>query len=243
MFEAPGGGVYDALLFDMDGVIADTEHSVTEFWQRIAAEHQVHLVADDFLTHVYGRPADRTLDALFPALSSVERDAVHEMMREYEERDTYQQVPGAVPFLQRLTALGVPTALVTSGEPHKVNAVSDQLGLADLFSAWVTARDIRVGKPDPQCYLAAAQSLGVAPDRCIVFEDAVSGVQAGVAAGMLCVGVAKPGREQTLLDTGAACTIPNFETVEFCSTSLTEEVLHVALTADVVLAVRPHQRP
>lgn len=114
--------------------MADTERSVTTFWQQIAAEYQVHLTADGFFTQVYRRPADRTLDALFPALGPDQRNTIHEAMHEHEVRDTYQQVPGAVTFLNRLKTCGVPTALMTSREPYKVSAISRQLGLADLYS-------------------------------------------------------------------------------------------------------------
>jgi beta-phosphoglucomutase-like phosphatase (HAD superfamily) len=100
---------------------------------------------------------------------------------------------------------------VTSGEPWKVEAMSGQLGLAGSFGVVVTAADIRRGKPDPECYALAADRLGVPPNRCVVFEDSVSGVQAAVAAGALCVGVQPSWRlAQRLVECGAWHVIPDF---------------------------------
>lgn len=203
----------EAVLFDMDGVIVDTEQSVTAFWQRIADLHGVTLTTEDLQRHVYGRPADRTLDALFPDLAAAERQTVHATMHEHETRDTYHALPGVVNFLDALQREAIPTALVTSGEPWKVEAVMSQLGVAGLFAVQVTASDIREGKPHPGCYLLAANKLGTAPELCLVFEDAVSGVEAAVAAGTMCIGIASAECQRALLEVGARYTIPDFSRV------------------------------
>lgn len=201
---------YCAALFDMDGVVVDTEQSVTAFWQQLAARHGVTLSQDNFARHVYGRPAESTLDALFSQLSDDERQGVHAAMREYESRDTYRALPGVVPFLRRLRHGGIPMALVTSGGPWKVDAVLEQLGLVDLFMGRVTASDITEGKLHPQCYLLGAEILGVPAVECLVFEDAVSGVEAAVAAGATCIGIAARERAAQLIAAGARYVISDF---------------------------------
>jgi HAD superfamily hydrolase (TIGR01509 family) len=199
-----------AVLFDMDGVIVDSEQAVTDFWQRLAAAHNIHLSERDLAVHVYGRPVGDTFEALFPHLSAEERERATADMQSAEMSDHYVALPGAVEFVRTLHRRNIPTALVTSGEPWKVAVVTQQLGIEGCFGTVVTASDIPVGKPDPQCYLLAAERLGQPIAECIVFEDAVSGVQAAVAAGALCVGVTRVGREATLLAAGAWRVIPNF---------------------------------
>jgi HAD superfamily hydrolase (TIGR01509 family) len=194
---------YRAVLFDMDGVIIDTHQAITAFWLDLAGVHGVNLTGADFTQHVYGCPAEHTLDRLFPHLDAGERQAVLADMEEYETNQVYIAMDGAAALLRALKQHDIPTVLVTSGAWFKVNAVMGQLGIDGLFSAYVTADDIRHGKPHPECYLLAAQSLQQPPERCIVFEDAVTGVQAAVASGALCVGIRPPGGESALLEAGA----------------------------------------
>lgn len=204
---------YTAILFDLDGVVIDTQQEVTEFWLKLAAERQVELSPADFQQHIYGCPVDHTLDFLFAPLPEQDRQAVHATLREYEIAMTYRAMPGVVALLQELRQQNVPTALVTSAVAWKVDTVSAQLGLADLFTTRVLASDIRNGKPHPEGYLLAAERLGQPPGQCIVFEDSVSGVTAAVAAGTLCVGVRPADIAPPLLAAGACCSVPDFSQV------------------------------
>jgi HAD superfamily hydrolase (TIGR01509 family) len=201
---------YEAILFDMDGVIVDTYQSVTEFWQNIAEAYQVHLTQADFNQHVYGCPATHTLDFLFPHLSATECQSVLTKMANYEINLTYTGVKGAIVFLRTLKQQGIPTALVTSGEQWKVNEVINQLGIDGMFTAQVTASDIQRGKPHPECYLLAAQYLQKPPEQCVVFEDSISGVKAAVASGALCIGIGSSSMASPLLQAGACCVVPDF---------------------------------
>ncbi len=202
-----------AVLFDMDGVITDTEQSVVDFWLQLAAEKAVTLSAADFEAHVFGVPANHTLQALFPPLDATELAVLHERMEAYELGLQYVEVPGAGDFLRTLKAWGVPTALVTSGQDWKADAVCDQLGLVGLFTTRVTATHIRRGKPAPDCYLAAARQLGLAPEACLVFEDALTGAQAALTAGMVCVGVQKPERAAGLYALGVSAVVPDLRSL------------------------------
>lgn len=205
---------YQAILFDMDGVIIDTHDSVTAFWYIIAAEWHMTLTQADFEQHIYGCPAEHTFSVLFPQIIGPAKAAIFERMREYELTLSYTAVPGVKPFLQTLKRQGILTALVTSGDRWKVQVVSDQLGLAGLFSAYVTINDVSRGKPHPDAYLLGAKRLDQPPQRCLVFEDAVSGVAAAVAAGATCIGVQSSERlAAALCQAGARHTIPDFRAV------------------------------
>jgi sugar-phosphatase len=201
---------YEAILFDMDGVIVDTYQSVTEFWQNIAKAYQVHPTQADFNQHVYGCPATHTLDFLFPHLNAGERQSILAKMANYETNLTYTGVKGVVAFLRSLKKHGIPTALVTSGDQWKVNEVINQLGINGMFTAQVTIGDIQRGKPHPECYLLAAQYLQKPPEQCIVFEDSISGVKAAVASGALCIGIGPSSMASPLLQAGAYYVVPDF---------------------------------
>ncbi|NJN94711.1 MAG: HAD family phosphatase [Anaerolineales bacterium] len=204
---------YTAILFDMDGVVIDTHQPVTAFWLALAAELGVTLSQADFQQHIYGCPMNHTFDVLFPYLTAEQRRAIFSRLEEYEIAATYTAVPGVISLLQTLRRHGFPTALVTSADTWKVDVVERQLELQGLFATRVTVGEIERGKPYPDGYLLAARRLQQPPERCLVFEDAISGVQAAVAAGTTCIGVRPPETAQALLDAGASHTIPDFSRV------------------------------
>lgn len=205
---------YTAILFDMDGVIIDTHHSVTAFWHTLAAELNMTLSQADFEQHIYGCPAEHTFTTLFPHLGDPQKAAIFERMREYELNLSYTAMPGIKSFLQILQQHRIPTALVTSGDRWKVQAVVGQLGLEGLFTAYVTINDVSRGKPHPDAYLLGAKRLDQPSSCCLVFEDAVSGVTAAVTAGATCIGVQISERlAAALRQTGASCTISHFQAV------------------------------
>jgi sugar-phosphatase len=230
----PAGGPHQAALFDMDGVIVDTAEAVEQFWQQIAQRHGLRLSDEEIARCVHGRPARGVLDALFPWLDDTQREEVHALMREYEAADTYQEIPGAVQFITDLRRSGIATALVTSGEPAKVETVLRQLGLQGMFDCRITADDVRLGKPDPECYVLAARRLKVRPQDCVVFEDAVSGVRAAISAGAACIGVGGPLSAAVLAAEGAMAVVSNFAEVSFENRVSDDVRLEIALDFDGV---------
>lgn len=200
---------FRAVLFDMDGVIIDTQSAVDAFWLNLANAHNIALSSSDFTRHIYGCSANHTLDALFPMLSRTEREELHATMADYEVNQTYQAVPGALALLRVLKDHVIPTALVTSGADFKVRAVSAQLQLEGLFTTEVTSNAIHHSKPHPEGYLTAAARLGIPAQQCIVIEDALSGIEAGRAAGALCIGVSGPEGAEQLRQAGASSILPD----------------------------------
>lgn len=200
--------IFEAVLFDMDGVIIDTHAEVTMFWNRLAERSQITLTESDFVQYIYGRKAAHTLEKLFPSMTAeLWQQAMDELAAE-EVAQQYVAIPGVIALLRSLKQAGIPAGLVTSAEPPKVKRVLSQLGLEDAFAAQVTAHDVDQGKPHPACYLLGAQRLGKPPERCIVFEDSLSGAEAAIKAGATCVGINT--LPDGLLKMGAACVIPDF---------------------------------
>ncbi len=210
--------MYGAVLFDMDGVVVDTELSVARFWQDLArSEGGGALTREDLDRHVYGRHADHTLRELFPQIPPDRYPDVYRRLRINDEHLRYTPVRGALEVLRGLHAAGMPLALVTGAQHWKAAAVLRQLGLDDVFRVQVRAEDVTAGKPDPGCYLLAAERLGVPISRCLVFEDALSGVTSAVRAGASCVALAPPERERTMLDAGAVAVVRHLGEVELAS--------------------------
>jgi sugar-phosphatase len=182
--------VCDAALFDMDGTIVDSNACVVRQWRRWAARHGLDI--DRVLERSHGRRTIETMRELAPDL-----DHASEVRRfiadEAADLDDIASVPGAVELVRRLPAgrWGVVTSSPRAvAEPRLRCAGFPQPGVL------VTADDVVNGKPDPESYVTAARTLGVVPGRCLVFEDANSGLHAARAAGMTVVGVDYTHREE-----------------------------------------------
>src|SRR6266700_1535833 len=127
--------MHEAILFDMDGVIVDTYHSVTALWRQLAREHGVHLTQEDFVQRVYGRTSEHTLVSLFPHLTEQQRQAILAEIDAGESIERYQEVPGVTTVMRLLKSYGMPTALVTSGTKATVAAGALCIGIQSPYNA------------------------------------------------------------------------------------------------------------
>jgi sugar-phosphatase len=170
--------IIEAVLFDMDGTLVDSDAAVERAWRTWAAEYGVEPAA--VLAVAHGAPAERTVRLVRPDLTEagVTEAATRQLALQYDDLSDVVPTPGA---LELLAALRLPWAVVTSADVRLAKA---RLGAAGIEAPLlVTVEDVRVGKPDPEGYLRAAELLGVAPEHCLVVEDAEVGVTAGRAAG------------------------------------------------------------
>ena len=122
-------------------------------------------------------------------------------------------VRGVSAFLDELAAQSVPCAVATSATRGDTDLLLNRLGLLERFAAVVTAEDVRRGKPDPEVYLLAARAIRIEPSDCLVFEDAIVGVQAARRAGMRVIGVTTAHRETELRTAGVERVVADFEGV------------------------------
>jgi mannitol-1-/sugar-/sorbitol-6-phosphatase len=184
-----------AVLFDMDGVLLDSERPSLALLQARLRAHGVE-VDDHVLRSVCGRPRAYLRDLLTPRLQGVgvETDA---FVTDYDARKEIalqageiRPFPAAVPLLRGLRARGWRLALATSTERPRMVARLANTGILELFHAVVTGDEVVHGKPAPDIFLLAAERVGVRPDRCWVVEDSVAGVEAGRAGGMRVAAVA-----------------------------------------------------
>ncbi|MCX7643542.1 MAG: HAD family phosphatase, partial [Armatimonadetes bacterium] len=112
-------------------------------------------------------------------------------------------LPGAMELIRGLKELGFKLVIASSTPKINIAFAIEQLNLGELFDAFVGAEDVRQGKPDPEVFLAAARKVGVPPERCVVFEDAVAGVIAAKRGGMKCVAVTTTNPRKSLQEAGA----------------------------------------
>lgn len=199
--------LFDAVLFDMDGTLISSTASVERCWLRLAREHDVpdaRVVPFTF----HGVPARDIVDDLLADRTAAERAAALARVVDLEVTDTegITVLPGAVEALTVLGAAGRCAIVTSCGR----DLAAARTGAVDLPvpAVVVTADDVERGKPDPEPYLLGARRLGVAPERCLVVEDASSGVRSGRAAGAATLGLrttdpAGPGGDLVLADLGA----------------------------------------
>ena len=178
-----------AALFDLDGVVFDTEPQYSVFWGGICRQYHPehpgleHEIKGQTLTQIY----DRWFSG--PLLS--EQDSITSRLNDYEQQMSYEYIAGFETLITTLRSHGVRTAVVTSSNIPKMESVyRHQPGFTSLFDAILTSEDFDRSKPDPDCYQKAAQRLDAESDECIVFEDSFNGLRAGRAAQMTVVGLA-----------------------------------------------------
>lgn len=175
-----------ACLFDLDGVLVDSERIYTKIWEAI--EKQWPTGIEDFAYKIKGTTLEDILERYFP--EEVREDVTKELIR-LEAMMIYGPLPGAIGFLDILKAKGIRVALVTSSNGLKMDHLwHDMPDFKENFDVIITGDQVKCSKPDPEGYLAAAAALGVDPKRCAVFEDSLQGVKAGKAAGAYVIGVA-----------------------------------------------------
>ncbi len=176
-----------AFLFDLDGVIIDSESIYTEIWSMIGEEFPTGVPT--FAKAIKGCTLEKILDTYYPDPDV--RQKVEARLYEEENKIRYRTVPGAVELLDALKASGVPAALVTSSNGVKMAHLWEQHPeLKTKFDAIITGDDVTASKPDPEGYIEAAYRVDGVPLRCAVVEDSLQGVKAGRNAGSYVIGVA-----------------------------------------------------
>jgi len=185
---------FDACLFDMDGTLIDTEPYWIEAESLLVEQHGGHWSAKQGLALV-GSGLQGTADALQRAGVKMESRAIIDWLSEFVRDKMAQQMPwrpGAVELIRSLHQAGIPCALVTmSFRPTALalrDAMSQELG-SDAFAVVVTGEDVTYPKPHPEAYLRAADTLGVAIERCVAFEDSGHGAASAFSSGAITIGL------------------------------------------------------
>lgn len=172
----------DTVLFDFDGVVADTEPSYDLFWNSKA--EKFNLGFENFAAMIKGETLRSIIGEYFKCASDSEKAAIAKDLDAFEQEMPYKEIPGSANFIRILKERGFKLGLVTSSSMHKMKYALAKLGLENCFDAIVTGDSIKEGKPNPQCYITAAQMLKSDPSNCAVFEDSINGMRAALGAKM-----------------------------------------------------------
>ncbi|MCS7024551.1 MAG: beta-phosphoglucomutase family hydrolase [Bryobacteraceae bacterium] len=184
-------GAVRALIFDMDGVVIDSNDLHAEAWRLYLSQH--NLPADGMMERMHGKRNDEIVRDLFGSQLSDQEVFNHGASKEELYRQMMKPqlgrrlVRGVRDFLERHKAelLG----LASNAEPANVDFVLDEAGLRKYFRVVVHGHEVKHPKPDPEIYLRVAKFLGVPPRDCVVFEDSAAGIEAAKAAGARVVAV------------------------------------------------------
>jgi len=180
------------LVFDMDGVIVDSNPYHKIAIQKFCRDHGYALTDDQLLKQVYGRTNREWITALFGKIPestilqyTEEKEALY---RRLFDKDI-KPVKGLIPFLDLLDKDKIPRAIGTSAPLSNVDFTLDRTGTRKYFKIILNDTFVTYSKPHPEIYLKTASALGLPNNKCIVIEDSLSGVQAAKAAGSPVVGI------------------------------------------------------
>jgi len=202
-----------AVIFDLDGVIVDSNPAIEEFWKNLANKHGIPLTQPQIRQWIHGRKIGDTLSGLFRHLSDSQLEEIRESAYLFDQNMHPGPISGIESFVQSLQALQIPTGIVTSSHQSRMQEMIRQLGLLQQFSHFVTAHDVSKGKPDPEPYLAMGTKMNIAPEHCLVFEDAISGIQSATGAGMHTIGIGNEDASTDLTLHGAKDVIEHYAAI------------------------------
>ena len=174
------------VLFDLDGVLLDSEGLYTIFWDQMDKDYPTGV--ENFASFIKGFHLTRILGYFD---TDEVRQQVLDRLLDYERNMRYEFFPGALEFVKRLRNSGIPMAIVTSSDRKKMQSLYRQHPeFTTLFDHIITGDMVTKAKPDPDCFLMGAKLLGIDIRDCIVFEDSRNGLIAGRASGAKVIGIA-----------------------------------------------------
>lgn len=173
-------------LFDLDGVLIDSEKEYSRIWSQI--NHEFPSGIENLEQVIKGCTLPKILNDHYPDKNT--RNLVEARLHELENRMKYDYLPNAREFLEELKRRGLPVALVTSSDNQKMDHLWEELPeIRNYFDFIVTGDLVKTSKPSPEGYLLGSSKIDRKPENCVVFEDSLQGVMAGNNAGALVVGV------------------------------------------------------
>jgi HAD superfamily hydrolase (TIGR01509 family) len=204
--------LYRALLFDLDGTLAETDSLHLPTWVDVLEPYGVEVNEEFYKQTISGRSTGEVVRALLPDLTDEEGKSIGDAKEaSFRERAAeLEPLPGLVEFVEGGRERGIRIGLVTNAPEENVEAILLALELRDFFDTVVLADEVEAVKPDPAPYKAALRKTGVTAEEALAFEDSVSGIASSVAAGVPTVGITSSQDPQRLLDAGAFMTAEDF---------------------------------
>ncbi len=182
-----------AIIWDMDGVIVDTEIHHFNAWRKLLRPQGIELSEAAF-KRTFGMRNEEIIKSFLGP--DTPEQVIHQLAQQKEVyfrqfvRDNIVANPGAIGLIRDLSNAGFLQAVASSAPRENIELILSSLRIAQHFAVVISAEDVRLGKPDPEIFLLAAHRLGVEPSQCAVIEDSIAGIQAALAAHMRCIALA-----------------------------------------------------
>lgn len=209
----------EAVIFDMDGTLVDSMPYHHKSWEVFFESQGIHLTKEEFDSIHHG--------TLFDIMPRIFGDISHEesyrlgMIKEEAFRELYKHeirpIDGLIDWLETLKQAGLRIGLGTAADFTNADFTVDAIDIRKYFDTIITSDIVKEGKPSPAVYLKVAEELGVKPENCLVFEDTVSGVQAGIAAGMKVIGITTGMTEAEMQQLPVSAVISDYRSLSIAS--------------------------
>jgi beta-phosphoglucomutase family hydrolase len=179
---------YNALIFDMDGTLVHNMPFHNLAWRDTLAEAGVQIDLEEFNRATTGKKSAEIVRMVLGDQLSDSQVTYWLERKEALYRERFaccrEPLPGLLHLLEQAHDIGIPMAVATASPPENISFILDVLNLRRYFTAVVGGHDVQFGKPNPEIFLKSAQTLGIEPAHCLVFEDALGGIEAARRAGM-----------------------------------------------------------
>lgn len=191
-----------AVIFDMDGVICDTNPHHSLAWKAFLKKYDIDATEEEFIAHMYGKSNSYILKYFLKREIIGDEFNLMEFEKEALFRQLYEPeviaIDGLLDFIDDLKTNGIKTGIATSAPVENLELILSKLPLADKMQSLLSSADVTHHKPNPEVYLKSAVNLGISPENCVIFEDSHSGVTAGKAAGAKVIGVLSTYKKEEL---------------------------------------------
>jgi HAD superfamily hydrolase (TIGR01509 family) len=204
--------LYRALLFDLDGTLAETDSLHLPTWVDVLRPYGIEVDEEYYKARISGRSNSKIVEDLLPDLSAEDRRDLAEAKEASFRKHAgeLEPLPGLLDFMEEAKDRGFSLALVTNAPEENVEAILLALDLGVFFDELLLSDEVGLVKPDPAPYKAALERLGVGPDEALAFEDSTSGIASAVGASIPTVGIASTQAAETLEEAGAFIVAEDF---------------------------------
>jgi len=214
--------IIKGIIFDLDGVIINSNPAIETFWKSWTNKEGITLTDPMIREWIYGRKVGDTIKGLFDHVPDTRKKEIEQSAYDFDSHMQPEAIDGVVEFISLLNTWHIPLGVVTSSHHPRMLTMLRNLGIEDTFTCFVTANDVTHGKPHPDPYLKMSAKMNLPHHACLVFEDAVSGIQSAVTAGMHSIGIGNKYSKKDLLLHGAADVV-----IDFTHIHITGEYLSV----------------
>lgn len=184
----------EAVIFDLDGTLIDNNAFHLQTWKKYLEKIGRDISQENYNLHINGRTNHDAMEYIYGKQMTNEESLGYALEKEAFYREIYQPfikpINGLIQFLEILQELNIPMAIATSGIQPNIDFMFEHIDIKKYFKLVVNSSHIKKGKPNPEIYLKAAALLEIEPKNCLVFEDAVVGIQSGKSAGMKVIALA-----------------------------------------------------